>query len=169
LGYQAGELAQYDVLEALERNLSRFTPWFDAHVALSRSGWLLAYDTIAIAADAPQESHRDPTGALHHATGPALRYSDGHELYCFHGHVVTERAVRDPLSLALSDVRAHRGPVSALAQLYLGRGEPERLALAAVLQPTWSGDVADLDRVIDELTGSPSRSAARRTARSVVR
>ena len=48
-------------------------------------GWLLTFEGIAYVSDRPKEIHVDAEGRLHNETGPAVRYSDGYEVYAWHG------------------------------------------------------------------------------------
>lgn len=64
---------------------------------IARHGGPVAmYDGLAIVYERPAEMHFDDEHNLHSETGPALRYSDGFSLYCWHGTDFPEQWLTTP-------------------------------------------------------------------------
>lgn len=62
--------------------IEEIRPFFD----MAKNGGPVAlYDEVAIVYERPVEMHFDDEHNLHCETGPALRYSDGFSIYCWHG------------------------------------------------------------------------------------
>ncbi len=81
-----GWVALYDFFERIgvELKTSNFAPW----KSLLTSGVydMLQYKNVCIVCCMPAELHRrEPRGPLHCETGPAIKWSDGYELYRLHG------------------------------------------------------------------------------------
>jgi len=49
------------------------------------AGWIMPYTYICFASERPEYLHLDENRRLHCETGPAIRYSDGFEIYAWHG------------------------------------------------------------------------------------
>lgn len=97
-------IARYD---ALRRAVGvTFTPeqtrWLDLWTAVARScGWWWPREGVCVISERPVAVHtevwRDPGEVrLHRDDGPALRYSDGWDLYAWHGARVPSWVVMDP-------------------------------------------------------------------------
>ena len=74
-------------------------------------GWWLPYEGLCVIADRPEsvtlETNRDPP-RIHNAKGPALRYRDGYEVYCWHGVRVSARVINSPESFTREELKAER-------------------------------------------------------------
>lgn len=67
------------------------------------TGWWWAFDDVCVMTERPTALHTEPTPdgvhnqqRLHHRDEPALRYSDGSEVFVQHGTIVPEWVVMDP-------------------------------------------------------------------------
>jgi hypothetical protein len=68
-------------------------PWF---TAARNVGWCWMYWDIVIMTDRPLVCVVDARGRLHCADGPAVAYSDGTEVYAWHGVRVPRRLITEP-------------------------------------------------------------------------
>ncbi len=86
--------------------------------------WLCLGARRAIVSLHPGVRQLDARGRFHASDGPAVRWIDGTELWCWHGVEVGRRAIEAPESLLLGDVQLANGPAArrALIERYgLGR------------------------------------------------
>jgi len=72
------------------------------------SGWWIARKGVALLSDRPIVLKRDARGRLHADDGPALAYSDGWDLYVWHGVTVPEIVIRQPERLTAAQIRDER-------------------------------------------------------------
>jgi len=74
-------------------------------------GWWWPYNGLCVCSDRPEhvswETNREPP-RLHNDKGPALRYRDGYEVYCWHGVLVPERAINSPESFTHEELAEER-------------------------------------------------------------
>ncbi|MFP3989635.1 hypothetical protein U9R90_19595 [Streptomyces sp. E11-3] len=79
----------------------------DGLAAVARTtGWWWPYEREAILCERPTELHRDETGRLDHADGPALAFSDGFALYAWRGMPVPEEFLSELATLTPERIRA---------------------------------------------------------------
>jgi len=61
------------------------------------AGWVMPYTDICFVSERPEYLHLDENRRLHCTTGPAIRYSDGVEIYAWHGtHIPKSGLERSP-------------------------------------------------------------------------
>jgi hypothetical protein len=65
----------------------------------SHCGWLNVYEDVVVFQDRPVHILMDEDNRLHSAVGPAILFSDGFSVYSWHGTVVPEEWINDPLFL----------------------------------------------------------------------
>lgn len=63
------------------------------------SGWVVAFDELAIISDRPTKNSFDEQGRVHCEDGPAISYRDGTEVYVWHGTTIPENWIKDKSSL----------------------------------------------------------------------
>lgn len=62
------------------------------------------YENICLLIDSPLEVHWKEE-RLHNESGPAVRYSDGFEIYSVDGYLVPKKAVMEPETLTIEDIK----------------------------------------------------------------
>ena len=81
----------------------------DARLELARSaGPWWALDGLAIVSERPLVAHTDDRGRLHAEHGPALAWSDGLEVWAWHGVAVDRGTVMAPESITVKAIDAER-------------------------------------------------------------
>ena len=65
---------------------------------VTNTSWFAFRTKVAIVLEHPTELHTDPSGELHNAGGPAVRFSDGWVAYALEGVVVPAEAIEHPES-----------------------------------------------------------------------
>lgn len=68
-------------------------------------GWLWMFEGVCVLTDTPEVLRVDGAGRLHCENGPALRYSDGLELYAWHGVQVPPLVIKAPASITLQMIK----------------------------------------------------------------
>lgn len=68
-------------------------------------GWLWMFEGVCILTDSPEVLLVDDAGRLHCESGPALRYSDGFEIYAWHGIKVPPLVIKDPARITLNMIK----------------------------------------------------------------
>ncbi len=77
----------------------------DGLIALSsHCGWWWAFENTVIMVPKPTRLCLDAEGTLHCENGPALSYSDGWSIYCWHGIRIPEKLIKNPESYTAEDV-----------------------------------------------------------------
>ena len=61
-------------------------------------GWVWWHEDILAISDRPSELHRDEAGRLHNESGPSIAYRDGWKLWHWHGIVVPEEVITEPIT-----------------------------------------------------------------------
>ena len=81
----------------------------DARLELARSaGPWWALDGLAIVSERPLVARADDRGRLHGELGPALAWSDGLEVWAWHGVQVDAQVVMHPDSITVASIDAER-------------------------------------------------------------
>ena len=81
----------------------------DARLELARAaGPWWALDGLAIVSERPLVARTDDRGRLHADHGPALAWSDGLEVWAWHGVRVDARIVNEPESITVQEIDAER-------------------------------------------------------------
>jgi hypothetical protein len=68
-------------------------------------GWLWMFEGVCVLTDPPEVLRVDDAGRLHCENGPAWRYSDGLELYAWHGVQVPPLVIKAPASITLHMIK----------------------------------------------------------------
>jgi len=111
----AGYLSFYDAMERL--GVTGLEPVHGQQQAARSCGWWWAYSGFAIATERPAQLHRDPDGALHSATGPAIVYPDGWGFHAWHGRRVDPWVIGAPTVEAIGaeqNVEVRRCAIEAM-------------------------------------------------------
>jgi uncharacterized protein DUF6745 len=92
--HNAGYYGYYDAMRRL--GVTGLEP-LDGQIRVARSaGWWWCFSGYAIVTDRPEYLERDANGALHSATGMAIRYRDGWGFHCWHGRRVPAWVIGEP-------------------------------------------------------------------------
>lgn len=94
------------------------SPKLDALSAATKQlGWWWPFEDVAILTDRPTLIRRDDQARLHSDAGPALAYSDGYQLFSWHGVTVPEWVITEPTlekALAESNTEIRRAAFESL-------------------------------------------------------
>ena len=79
---------------------------FEIDEALVQScGWVWWHENVLAISDRPEQLHRDTSGRLHNASGPAIRYRDGWALHYYHGVLMPADAIDDRSTITVKRIR----------------------------------------------------------------
>lgn len=84
-----GWVAFYDFIQRLNHFQYDYSD-FDDFKKLLRSGVydFIAFPSIVFVSSCPFETHQDQNKRLHNTSGPAVRFSDGYDVYAIHGRIL---------------------------------------------------------------------------------
>lgn len=86
LMYGQHNAGYYSWLDAMEHiGVTGLEPIHGQQQVARNAGWWWCHADFAILTERPRELHRDPAGALHCETGPAISYPDGWAIHAWHG------------------------------------------------------------------------------------
>jgi hypothetical protein len=122
--HEAAWLAVYAFFE----RCAGYASALEGHMMVSRAaGWWWSLPEVAVLTERPRRLARDPEGRPHCATGPALAYPDGWELYAWHGVLVPRRVALAPETLTAQEIASE--PDVEVRRVMLERFGAERYLL----------------------------------------
>jgi hypothetical protein len=169
----AGYYAYYDTMTRL--GVTGLEPIQGQITAARAAGWWWCYRHFTIITDRPERLDRDANGALHSATGPAIRYRDGWGFHAWHGRRVPAWVIEAPTVEAIAaepNVEIRRCAIEAMgwdvfarkAELALVGSAPDpgnygcEIQLFDVPERLWGSRI----RLLLATNGSTERSGERR-------
>lgn len=90
----AGWLSFYDYFlnETEVKNIEKITGLINL---AKECGWVWTFDNVAIITDRPSTIKFDDNKRLHSETGPAIQYTDGTSIYCWHGVKIPSKWIKN--------------------------------------------------------------------------
>lgn len=106
--HNAGWLAYYSYFKD-HLGMENFSDRLDGlRLLAGTSGWMWAFENLAIVTDRPSLISRDSENRLHSETGPALTFPDGSAIHVWHGTRVPSDWIEVPESIQPADVLGHQ-------------------------------------------------------------
>lgn len=75
---------------------------------LKQSQYVLPYDKLAFICERPVVLKLDTQGRLHSEAGPALEYTDGFQIYSWHGASVPKKIIDHPEHIGIAEIERQR-------------------------------------------------------------